>query len=294
MKFTTKVDRGAWLLARIGHRGIGDVVGTGFEAYVRILHPVEAVRFDTAVTDEWGNTGVVEEATWRWSDVAARNGRVMHPLVQWRSITDDEEARSFDDGWEVDQSSEGWFDPRLLAALTEHLGAATDEPEEVTAGVWNGFGQLHPSQSVGSFGFTGNDEETIQRERARIEAESVAAVDPAVSRAVDAGPFLKWPGRDFMLFETSLSELADPDWVYRSGLGWTTDFPGVTPQLLWPGDRAWVVASEIDFDSTLVAGTRALIEAVVADDRFESFEVTEDADLSWDGDRINPSPAMID
>lgn len=99
-------------------------------------------------------------------------------------------------------------------------------------------------------------------------------------------------GRDAisLLFDTALAELADPGWVHAAGLGWTADFPGVMPQLLWPADHTWVVASEIDFDSTIVAGSRTLIEAVVADDRFEAFEITEDSDLSWDGDTINPAP----
>ncbi|TLG05304.1 hypothetical protein FEK35_19220 [Nocardia cyriacigeorgica] len=292
MEFTADVERGKWLLERVGEHGVGDIAGTGFEAYARILHPVEATRRDVASTGEWGNPAVVEEAMWPWAEVAARNGRVMHPLVQWRNLTDgeDEAAMSFDDGWEVGQSAVGWFDPKLLAALTAHLRVATETPDEVTAGVWNGFGELNTSSGAVLLMSTDGDPRNLERERARIEAELTASVAPQVRRAVEAGPFLRWPGRDFLLFDTSLSELADPGWVYAAGLGWTPDFPGVTPQLLWPADHAWVVASEIDFDSTIVAGSRALIEAVVADDRFEAFEITEDSDLSWDGDTINPAP----
>lgn len=289
MKFTSDVERGAWLLARVGDRGIGDVAGTGFDAYARILHPVEAIRRDPTVTDEWGNPRIVAEVMWPWAEVAARNGRVMHPLVQWRNLTDneDEAAMSFDDGWQVGQSVEGWFDPALLAALTVHLRAATEVPERVTAGVWNGFGDLNTSSTAVFVASTDDDPQDIDRERARVEAELAASVAPEVARATTAGPFLRWPGRDFILFDTGLTELADPRWVHTAGLGWTTDFPGVTPQLLWPADHTWVVASEIDFDSTIVAGSRDLIDAVLADDHFESFEVTEDSDLSWDGDTIN-------
>ncbi|MBF6435275.1 hypothetical protein [Nocardia cyriacigeorgica] len=292
MEFTTDVERGAWLLARAGEHGVGSVAGIGFEAYARILHPVEAVRRDAEVTDEWGGSAVVEEAMWPWAEVAARNGRVMHPLVQWRHLTDGENqaAMTFDDGWEVGQSDEGWFDPRLLAALTDHLRATTETPDQVTAAVWHGFGELNTSTGVVCIASTDGDPNTLARERARIEAELAASVSPQVRRAFDAGPFLPWPGRDYMLFDTGLTELADPDWVDAAGLGWTTDFPGVTPQLLWPADQAWVVASEIDFDSTIVAGSRTLVDAVLADDRFETFEVTEESDLSWDGDTINPAP----
>ncbi|MBB5915961.1 hypothetical protein BJY24_004873 [Nocardia transvalensis] len=292
MELTTDFGRGAWLLARVGADGVGNVAGTGFDAYARILHPVEATRRHATGTDEWGNPEIVEEAMWPWAEVAARNGRVMHPLVQWRSLTDneDEAAMSFDDGWEVGQTVEGWFHPRLLAALSVHLRAATTAPEEVTAGVWNGFGELNSSSSALFVASTDSDPQSVERERARIEAELAASVAPEVRRAMETGPFLRWPGRDFMLFDTSLSELAEPSWVHAAGLGWTSDFPGVMPQLLWPADHAWVVASEIDFDSTIVAGPRTLIDAVLADDRFEAFPIAEESDLSWDGDRINPAP----
>jgi hypothetical protein len=72
-----------------------------------------------------------------------------------------------------------------------------------------------------------------------------------------------------------------------AGLGATNDDDGVMPQLLWPADQSWVVASEIDWDSTIVAGSRGLIDAVLADPALEAFEVDEDADLSWDGDIVN-------
>lgn len=54
---------------------------------------------------------------------------------------------------------------------------------------------------------------------------------------------------------------------------------GHTPQLLWPADHTWVVATEIDTDSTIVAGSRQLIASVLADGRFEAFEVRPDSAL---------------
>ncbi|RDI53014.1 hypothetical protein [Nocardia mexicana] len=293
MKFTKDVERGRWLLERAKGDGIGVIAGTGFDAYVRILHPVEATRYDAAVIDEWGCPTIVEETMWPWAEVAARNGRVMHPLVQWRNLTDgeDQAAMSFDDGWSVGNTALGWFDPNLLAALTVHLRAATETPEEVTAGAWNGYGGgSDASSSVVFVASTDDDPEELERERARIEAETAAAVVPEVERAMEVGPFLRWPGRDFVLFDTGLSELADPGWVYSAGLGWMTDFTGQMPQLLWPADHTWVVASEIDIDSTIVAGSRTLIDAILADDRFETFEIAEKSDLSWGGDKINPAP----
>jgi hypothetical protein len=63
-------------------------------------------------------------------------------------------------------------------------------------------------------------------------------------------------------------------------------FPDRQANLWWPADRAWLVASEIDFDSTVVAGSRALIDAVLAS-ALEALEVTVDTDLSSLGDTLN-------
>lgn len=50
--------------------------------------------------------------------------------------------------------------------------------------------------------------------------------------------------------------------------------------LWWPADRAWFVVTEIDYDSTIVAGSPACIEAVVRDHRLESLPISADLDLS--------------
>jgi len=46
------------------------------------------------------------------------------------------------------------------------------------------------------------------------------------------------------------------------------------------------VASEIDFDSTVVGGSRELIARVLSSG-LEAAEVTAASDFSWEGDRIN-------
>jgi hypothetical protein len=79
----TEAARGEWIIERAGRWAtVGAVAGTGFEAYARLLHPVDAHRTDPNTLDEWGNPVDVEHTRWRWAEVARRNGRVMHPLVQ--------------------------------------------------------------------------------------------------------------------------------------------------------------------------------------------------------------------
>jgi hypothetical protein len=51
---------------------------------------------------------------------------------------------------------------------------------------------------------------------------------------------------------------------------------GQCPNLWWPADRAWCVASEIDLPWTYIGGPRGLIDAVLADDRIEALPAAPD------------------
>jgi hypothetical protein len=77
--------------------------------------------------------------------------------------------------------------------------------------------------------------------------------------------------------------LANPDWRRDSGWAWRWHD---TLNLAWPDDRSWFVASEIDFDSTVVGGSRELVDRVLASG-LETAEIGADADLSWEGDHVN-------
>ncbi|MGY1855148.1 hypothetical protein [Modestobacter sp. SYSU DS0290] len=60
-----------------------------------------------------------------------------------------------------------------------------------------------------------------------------------------------------------------------------------SPNLWWPADRSWCVGTEIDFDSTLVAGSRALVDELLAHPVLEALEVHPEGSLTWDADEIN-------
>ena len=296
MRFTPDVARGDWLLPRLRGGGVvGSTAPRGFEAYARILHPVTA---SFPVLDP--PDGPV---TLTWADVAARSTRrqraVVHPLVQWAAIAGDPHGRAtLTDGREAGPPMIGALERELLGRLTQHLAAHTSEPELLTAGVWNGYGTLRPGMSSQAFvavydDGTGGPAPTpaeLARARADAEAELLASVDPEITSAADDGPLLELPGRDYVLLDATADELVDGSWTRTSGLGWHGGFPGETPNLLWSADLAWCVASEIDFDSTLVGGSRALVDAICADEALEAFEVAEDDDLTYAGDTVNAVP----
>lgn len=285
-----EVSRGQWIVDRAGSWAtVGGVAGDGFEAYARILHPVEARREDLTVTIEWGQHPVVEKSVWTWSMIAERTGRIMHPLVQSRRLTNNEQLMDFDDGWRLHQIPEGWFDPRLLSLLTTHLTTST--PDDIVIAIWNGWAlpnQMQAYAQISSDPVRDSDAERWQREFARSHQEALAAVSSDFREAVRSGPHLEFPNRDFVLLQTSLAELGDPDWGIGAGIGWTGGDRDPSPQMVWPEDHAWVVASEIDWDSTIVAGSRSVVDAILFDAALEVFEVNATDDLTWDGDLINP------
>jgi hypothetical protein len=51
---------------------------------------------------------------------------------------------------------------------------------------------------------------------------------------------------------------------------------GPVSGLWWPADRAWFVATEIDFEWTFVAGATSLVDQLIADDRLEVVPTTFD------------------
>lgn len=59
------------------------------------------------------------------------------------------------------------------------------------------------------------------------------------------------------------------------------------PNLIWPPGRSWLVASEVDFDSTLVGGDADLVEAIVGSPRLEAWRVEPTDSLAADADRVN-------
>ncbi|MBT1680952.1 hypothetical protein [Curtobacterium aurantiacum] len=284
MELIGDVSRGDWLLARAGvFATFGGVAGTGFEAYVRILHPLRADREDRTTVDEHDEYDehdehpVLESAEWRWADVAARTRRTIDPLVSWQTLSgrDDESDLPFEDGWVVHPPEAGWYEPKQLAALTGLLADATSTPDDLIGAIWDGWGDLNGTSTL-AFGWQGSGEPTAT-ERAEMQAhiarrQAQHRREQAALRQSLAGPRFAWPDRECILFSTSLPELSDQSWTEDARVGTYVDF-GHTPQMLWPEGHEWVLATEIDWDSTIVAGPRSLIDAVLVDDRFEAFEV---------------------
>lgn len=61
--------------------------------------------------------------------------------------------------------------------------------------------------------------------------------------------------------------------------------------LWWPDDRAWCVATEIDFMTTYIGGSALAIAEIVARPELEANVVEPSDGVSWASDTINPQPS---
>ncbi|MDQ2942123.1 MAG: hypothetical protein M3R21_00435, partial [Candidatus Dormibacteraeota bacterium] len=59
------------------------------------------------------------------------------------------------------------------------------------------------------------------------------------------------------------------------------------PNLWWPEDRAWCVASEIDHPYSYVGGSSALIKEVLADPAIEAVPASVGDGITYDSDKVN-------
>ena len=257
----TDVSVGDWIAPRLaGDFGaVGLVCPTGFEAYARVFHPVGETRL-------------------RWAEVCAATGRTPHPLMQWAGISGTLHGAHYFGDWQNGEPDEGALDVGALATLADAIGGDA----AITIGVWVGYGQYNEG-STSSFALSFYAEDGAEPPL-EPEPTPTDGLRPTFGVDLPSSATLNVPGREYGLFRGRLAILRDPDWPRASGWAWRWRH---TLNLAWPDDRSWFVASEIDFDSTIVGGSRELIDRVLASD-LETSEVAATSDLSSEGDRLNP------
>jgi hypothetical protein len=222
------------------------LVPTGYDAYVRVFHHAE---------ERIGRESIRR----RWSELAQRSGRRMHPAVQ------------FDRFGSPAPPPVGSLDRYEATALVSTLRAYTTTPNSCWLAIWFGFAQLTGSFSSVRAAREGALHPWLERRRG-VRSDML---DPP-SDLGDA-PTVSLPNRKYFLYRGPI------DVVPRF-----EHMPGhlQTPNMWWPEDRAWFVATEIDFDSTLVACIRTCAEALLGSD-LEVMEVSAETRLDIDGDIVN-------
>lgn len=238
---------------------VGQVVPAAYEAYARVLHPARTLH------------GADGDTSWR--QVCAGSGATVHALMQWRSISNTRSVGPPDGpvtektDWSGAPPDVGNMPERTWAALSAVLDASgADRPWFLA--LWEGLGWV--------------DARGARAGRQQADGSWVWWTPPSAypDEVLDA-PRLHLPARSYLLFTGGPGDtFGDGDRLWPQ-----------VPNLCWPGDRSWCTATEIDFDSTLVGGDRALVDAVLAHPELEAWEVGPGDLLTYDADLVNGVPA---
>ncbi len=297
-----------WLVERLTTFGadVLSIVPSGFEAYARVFHPASRVTY----TSDGGARSFSDVSEpLRWSEVAALTERRAHRAMQWPSIQganpslhDYTVLKAGD--VVVEGPEEGSLPIEVARALWPVLEPHTKTREVCFFAVWEGFGCLPrtvsdapafeiparkfhlftgPLEAVEETFCTANIEDAlsggymtlVDPDAGEPGVEETAQV---MSRDVFVAISSDEPTPEEI--EAALEHLlASQKPMYQSANLW------------WPEDRAWCVATEIDFNTTYIAGAQRLVDALLACEALEVYQVEPTDGVAYDGDTLNPAPS---
>lgn len=260
------------------------VAPKGYAAYARVFHP--ATRDRPAASGSWRRQDRsafvdVETETVPWSALAQAFGTSMHAVAQYHLLpgpASEPYGEVLDaEGWRYSEPLQGNLDLGVLATLASRLCRHTSTPGKGVAAIWEGWGGLTSSAGYSQLTFHSDGAGTPLTTTPAGDGGPGSGLLPA---SVVNGPKLELPGRSHFLFAAAPSGFTEPAWARDAPWHHDPRWPQ-SPSLLWPDDRAWIMVTEIDFDSTIVAGSPELVAGLVADPAIEALEIPEGADLSW-------------
>ena len=218
-----------WLAERTRPTERGDgvhlwsIIPEGYPAYARILHPAYSESDDTPV---------------RWADIAARNDKTVHPLMQFGRLSGSDDP--YGHPYWADKPLVGQLPDTEAKTIISTLRHSTTTPEQCCLLVWEGYGGIElfypPSEK------------------------------------------LELPGRSYLTFTgpvDAVLELLDEGNLLQG------------PNFWLPEDKAWIVATEIDFVETYVGGSADCINQLLGDPELEAFPASFDARVGFFADTIN-------
>lgn len=150
-----------------------------------------------------------------------------------------------------------WAAYRALFEVVAHVGAAhTSTPTLARFAVWEGYG-WETSTTVYAVAEQVDEVDRLRHEEMRASARADDARRRELIRSgLRSVPRFELPNRAYYLLEGPVSaatELREPG----HGDRWQR------PDLFWPDDRSWHVATDVDFWSLYVAGSERFVSAIV-------------------------------
>jgi hypothetical protein len=255
--FETNVEGTDWFDPLLHPHGpfpptVGFIVPGGFESYARLLHPACRVFGQSAE----------QSVPLRWSEIAAAHDKTMHPEVELQALIDNQDPFDYEH-WKSISTGGGewlppyeWLEETEALALISELRQFTAAPDDAWFMLWDGYGDLGPA-------IDGLPRGAIHRVRAppNVPAELVGRT---------------WAYRHYLVFRGPLDAISTWfDWRMEG------------PNYLWPDDRAWIVATEIDGFSTYVGAPKEGIDSILASPLLEALPSALTHRFDGLGDPIN-------
>ena len=175
---------------------------------------------------------------------------------------------------------EGDLEAGALKHLVMVLARHTTTPHDCLFGLWEGFGDIQGSPSIAVVDWEARGPRASRRTQ--------PAIPPAFPPDVMAGPRVSIPARDYLLFRGPLSQAGQ--W---GAADLRPGHPRIinSPNLIWPVDRAWFVATEIDLPWTGIGGSAQLIQDLMAEAALDVERIEPGADLPYWRTRRGPTCA---
>ena len=243
----------------------GVVPATLYEATVAVRHPAWACECDqdNVPAIHAGHDAGAQPIA--WDDAVAAGLPVVYgmgtgEMINGAQIVVGTQYRRLDDGWIVDTLPVGGLN-LLIRPGDRWIGGPTE----------------------GSLG--------------AVLAEDIRDILERATTTPGSCWFGLWDGFGFVDADAGIASLRSGDRRWQLYRGAVQNMVGSfepqghwrqSPNLVWPADRAWCLATEIDAEVTLVAGPDELIQAILAVPLLDTQEVAPDSPLMRFGELLNP------
>jgi len=257
---------GSWIGPRLGGKfgAVTRQVPKDFEAYARVFHPA----FDR------------QRHPVRWAQVAKVCGTMPHREMQWhailglRSVSELRGSYYPNDGsgvkWIGSDALVGTMNIKTLDALCEIIANRSDDATHCFFGLCTIEGWLDSFSTE-----TMPPLLELPYDRTHIVLTGpLSAVDQIVDDLIAVAS-----NQIVLVGKHNQDPSGQPDSAQP--------LQRKAPNLIWPADKSWFVATDVDFDSTLVGGSIALIDAVVEASSLEAWHVRPTDSLADDADKVN-------
>jgi hypothetical protein len=201
--------------------------------------------------------GHPEHRAVRWAEMAEWSGVELRPDSGLEHVAVPLDARGSPRPWDS-PPRDGSLSEHDLAALIEVLRRHTAPSTDCFFCIWDGYGW-------------------DSRVPARAWGGGTAPRPDPIPQEVRDGPRVQLPNRSYFLYQGPLD----------GAMAWV-DSEGQSPNLWWPPDRSWCVATEIDLPWTYVGGPKELAAELVSERRVEAQPARPGDPLHRDDDRLVP------